>query len=108
MEWFYLSSKVLDREDLNIYEKMCYVYLARYAQEERESLTIEALAKDMGVEALVAKGAFFALRAKGLLSAETSVPPGTIIKASQQEDPEIEKICDIIDEPINANNLYPE
>lgn len=64
MDWFSLSTKVLDRDDLNIYEKMCYVYLARFFQEEKESLTTEMLAQAMGVEEIVAKGAF-CLKNKG-------------------------------------------
>ena len=102
MDWFSLSTKVLDRDDLNIYEKMCYVYLARFFQEEKESLTTEILAQAMGVEEIVAKGAFFALRTKGIISSESSISPGTIIKAKDMEKDILEKVCDIIEEPINA------
>jgi hypothetical protein len=102
MDWFSLSTKVLDREDLNIYEKMCYVYLARFFQEEKESLTTEMLAQAMGVEEIVAKGAFFALRTKGIISSESSISPGTIIKAKDMEKDILERVCDLIEEPINA------
>jgi len=101
MDWFSLSTKVLDREDLNIYEKMCYVYLARFFQEERESLTLEDLAGAMGVTEMVAKGAFFALRTKGLIESEQSTPPGTIIKASNLQEDVLDQVCHLIEEPIN-------
>jgi hypothetical protein len=102
MDWFSLSTKVLDREDLNIYEKMCYVYLARFFQEETESLTTEILAQAMGVEEIVAKGAFFALRTKGIISSQSTINPGTIIKAKDMEKDILELVCDLIDEPINV------
>ncbi|MCC0647809.1 helix-turn-helix domain-containing protein [Clostridioides sp. ZZV15-6598] len=33
-EWFWLENDLIDREDLNIYEKMIYIVLARYSNEE--------------------------------------------------------------------------
>lgn len=122
MEWFFLSTKVLDRTDLSLNEKMCYVYLARFFQEEKEEITIKELAAAMGVEEMVAKGAFFAIRTKGLVQSESSIVPGTIIKASQLNDSTeqkvrkydvtkenssikmdpIEEIYEIIDEPIKS------
>ena len=102
MEWFSVSTKVLDRTDLSLQEKMCYVYLARFFQEEKEAITIKEIAASMGVEEMVAKGAFFSLRTKGLLKAESSVSPGTIIKAKAFEIDPIEEVCKIIDEPINS------
>lgn len=102
MEWFSVSTKVLDRTDLSLQEKMCYVYLARFFQEAKEAITIKEIAASMGVEEMVAKGAFFSLRTKGLLKAESSVSPGTIIKAKAFEIDPIEEVCKIIDEPINS------
>jgi len=112
MEFFSISSSVVDREDLNIYEKMCCVVLARFFQDhELEDLTMEMLAKHMGVEEIVAKGAFFALKKKGILeSTDSDVKPGTIIKADQVKEVEgtiltydqrLNKVFEIIDENIN-------
>lgn len=102
MEWFSLSTKVLDRQDLSINEKMCYVYLARFFQEEKEAITLAEVAQAMGVDEMVAKGAFFTLRTKGLISTESGVTPGTIIKARHLVSDELEAVFDIIDEPINT------
>ncbi|WP_343097565.1 helix-turn-helix domain-containing protein [Clostridioides difficile] len=33
-EWFWLENDLIDREDLSIYEKMIYIVLARYSNEE--------------------------------------------------------------------------
>ena len=117
MNFFSISQMVVDREDLTIYEKMCCVVLARFFQDETlEDITMELLAKHMGVEELVAKGAFYSLRAKGILeSLETEVKPGTIIKAEEMEsapevpenemiltyDQKILQVFEIIDEKIN-------
>lgn len=118
MNFFSISSLVVDREDLNIYEKMCCVVLARFFQDDTlEDITMVQLAKHMGVEEMVAKGAFYSLRAKGILeSLEAEIKPGTIIKAEvlKQVEPvdvkneiiltfdeKIMKVFEIIDEKIN-------
>jgi len=108
---------VVDREDLTIYEKMCCVVLARFFQDETlEDITMGQLAKHMGVEEMVAKGAFYSLRTKGILeSLEAEIKPGTIIKAEEVQavpeasenevvltyDQKVLKIFEIIDEKIN-------
>ena len=35
--WFYLENDLLDREDLNIYEKTVYIVIARYVNEENKA-----------------------------------------------------------------------
>lgn len=117
MNFFSISALVVDREDLTIYEKMCCVVLARFFQDETlEDITMEQLAKHMSVEEIVAKGAFYSLRTKGILeSLETEVKPGTIIKAEEVQavpeasenevvltyDQKVLKVFEIIDEKIN-------
>jgi DNA-binding transcriptional regulator YhcF (GntR family) len=110
MSWFYVSSSVIDRDDLNVYEKMCYVILSSAFQSDNEEMSLDDLAKKMGVEEIVAKGAFHALRAKGILVAlDPEIRPGTIIKADQVEDKvkpftlddKIASVFEIIDERIN-------
>ena len=88
MNFFSISSLVVDREDLTLYEKMCCVVLARFFQDDaQEDITMERLAKHMGVEEIVAKGAFYSLRNKGILeSLDSDVQPGTIIKAEVVQD----------------------
>lgn len=131
-EWFKLSSNVVDREDLSIYEKMCCVVLARYSEGENngEDTTIEHLALKMGVEDIIAKGAFYSLMSKGILELQDQsqiIKPGTIIKANQREmiyenidegkateisefklsnlilssEEKIRKVCEIVDEKIS-------
>lgn len=119
MNWFSISTAVVDRDDLNIYEKMCYVVLARKFQDETmDDFTMVELSKLMGVEEIVAKGAFYALRTKGILvSMDSDVKPGMIIKADQTQeltesipaskdaglsyDAKVLKVFEIIDEKIN-------
>lgn len=117
MNFFSISALVVDRKDLTIYEKMCCVVLARFFQDETlEDITMEQLAKHMSVEEIVAKGAFYSLRTKGILeSLEAEVKPGTIIKAEEVQaipeafenevvltyDQKVLKVFEIIDEKIN-------
>ena len=89
--WFKLSSNIVDREDLSIYEKMCCVVLARYSEDENINgdISIEQLAVKMGVEDIIAKGAFYSLMSKGMLELADQtqiIKPGTIIKADKQAE----------------------
>lgn len=88
VEWFILANNVVDREDLSIYEKMCCVVLARYSEDD---VSIEKLALKMGVEDIVAKGAFYSLMSKGILELadkSNAIKPGTIIKADKEDEEE--------------------
>lgn len=108
MGFFRVSSEVVDRDDLSVYEKMCCVVLAKFFQEDIE-LTMEDIARSMNVEPLIAKGAFYSLKRKGILeSSSPSVKAGTIIKAEQAEklkphsyDDKVQQVFEIIDEKIN-------
>lgn len=108
MDWINISNTVLERSDLNIYEKMCYVYIAASFQKADEELSIDDLAKRMGVEPIVAKGAFYALKAKGILvSVEPEFKPGSIIKASDVDvkltsDEKLNRVFEIIEEKISV------
>lgn len=110
MQWFQVATSVLERDDLNIYEKLCYIYLAKNLQIGQEEMTMAKLAKEMGVEEIVARGAFHALVAKKIISSENQVKPGTIIKAGSQEsemvkamsyDQQVNEVFQIIDEKIS-------
>lgn len=114
MNFFKISSMVVEREDLNIYEKMCCVVLSKFFQEGHdEELSMTDLAKLMGVEEMAAKGAFFSLKKKGILeSQESEIKPGTIIKAEEVTslpvhditltyDEKLSRVYEIIDENIN-------
>lgn len=112
MNWFSVSGEVLQRQDLNIYEKMCYVFLAKHLQHDGEEITMADLAREMAVEEIVAKGAFHALKVKGIIESDSQVKPGTIIKADQvavtspdfkqmSYDERVNRVFEIIDEKIN-------
>jgi len=78
---------------------MCCVVLARFFQDDGlEDITMTELAKHMCVEEIVAKGAFYSLKTKGILeSQESDVKAGTIIKASDVKDtPEPDPMDEII------------
>ncbi|MGB3368686.1 MAG: hypothetical protein WBA54_14415 [Acidaminobacteraceae bacterium] len=69
-DWFIVQNSIVDRDDLSIYEKMCCVVLARYADKEEfyDLLTSDIIAIKMGVEQLVAKKTVFGLIEKGLIN----------------------------------------
>ena len=74
METIRVSSALLDREDLDIYTKMCCILLVKAAQEERESsLGLEELAGKMGCTVKTAGSALEKLVKKGLLIEEPSL-----------------------------------
>ncbi|MBN2795407.1 MAG: hypothetical protein JXR88_08390 [Clostridia bacterium] len=110
MQWFQVATSVFEREDLNIYEKLCYIYLAKHLQTSEGELTMSGLAKEMGVEEIVARGAFHALAAKEIIHSENQVKPGTIIKAGSVEsesvkglsyDDKVNQVFQIVDEKIS-------
>ena len=44
--WFYLENDLLDRQDLNIYEKTVYIVIARYVNSENKAFpSYETIAK---------------------------------------------------------------
>ncbi len=49
-DWFYLDNALVDREDLNIYEKAAYVVLARYADNNKDTAfpAYNTIAKKIG------------------------------------------------------------
>ncbi len=66
-----ISSDLLNRDDLDIYAKMCCILLAQAAQEEREApLGLEDLASRMGCTVRTAGNALDKLIKKGLLIEE--------------------------------------
>lgn len=71
-DWFIVKNSIIDRDDLSIYEKMCCVVLARYADKEEfdDLLTSDIIAIKMGVESSLAKKAVFGLIEKGLINFE--------------------------------------
>lgn len=74
METILINTDLLDREDLDIYGKMCCVILARLAQEDSPSpLSLEELAKRMGCKVRAAGAALELLIDKGLLIEEPAL-----------------------------------
>lgn len=74
METLTISTSLLDREDLDIYAKMCCIILARLTQEEgQKPLTLEDLSLRMGCTTRVAGRALEQLIDKGLLIEEPAL-----------------------------------
>lgn len=74
MENILISASLLDREDLDIYAKMCCITLARAAQEASGGpLSLEELARRMGCTSRAAGIALEQLIDKGLLIEETAL-----------------------------------
>ena len=50
-DWFWLDNALIDRTDLNLYEKMLYVCLARHiGKKEYAYPALETLAKELGIK----------------------------------------------------------
>lgn len=71
-DYFIVKNSVVDRDDLNIYEKMCCIVLARYAGKEEYDnlLTSDIIAIKMGTDVGTAKKALLGLIEKGLIGFE--------------------------------------
>ncbi len=101
MDYFIVSSNILKRDDLSIYEKMCCIALSMYDQSEEESISLSDLANDMGVDEITARSTFYSLRKKGVIKTESGIKPGTIIKAKDVIDHiPIEEVMELVDEQI--------
>jgi len=69
--WFYLENDLLDREDLNIYEKTVYIVIARYVNNENRSFpSYETIAKKGSMAKVQAMRVVKSLTKKGLLKKE--------------------------------------
>jgi len=69
--WFYLENDLLDREDLNIYEKTVYIVIARYVNSENKAFpSYETIAKKGSMAKVQAMRVVKSLVKKGLLEKE--------------------------------------
>ena len=69
--WFYLENNLLDREDLNIYEKTVYIVIARYVNSENKAFpSYETIAKKGSMAKVQAKRVVKSLIEKRLLKKE--------------------------------------
>jgi len=90
-KWMAISTDIVDREDLTIYEKMCWVVVSRYAAggSEEDGLSSEILSKGMGCTVQESQTALEGLMEKGVLEFEfdeidfTKVS-GNIIKSGEE------------------------
>lgn len=94
MDTLTISTSLLDREDLDIYSKMCCIVLARLSQEEQqETLSLEELALRMGCTTRLAGKALEQLIDKGLLieTAEAGEPKPQMrrVRRKDQESPAV-------------------
>jgi predicted transcriptional regulator len=69
--WFYLENDLLDRQDLNIYEKTVYIVIARYVNSENKAFpSYETIAKKGSIARVQAMRVVKSLIEKGLLKKE--------------------------------------
>jgi predicted transcriptional regulator len=69
--WFYLENDLLDRQDLNIYEKTVYIVIARYVNSENKAFpSYETIAKKGSMAKVQAMRVVKSLIRKGLLKKE--------------------------------------
>lgn len=98
--WKTIEDEVFKNEDLDVYEKMCFLVLM--SREEEIKLTSEELGRLMGCGKITAKRAFDSLRVKGYLEKDyRSDPPkpreSKVIRPEEDVD-EIVKVVDTFQE----------
>ncbi len=108
--YFNLSTTIVDRTDLTIEEKMASVVMARYANNKAFEglISLEIIAKKMGVSVAMAETALNGLKEKGLISSEEDILP----KVQDNESKEVvsnvlkndQKAKPVIFQPINKGD----
>lgn len=70
-DWFWIENALIDREDLTIYEKMIYIVLARYSNEESFCFpSYKTISAKCGCSERQAKNVIKSLEEKGLIKKE--------------------------------------
>lgn len=107
--WFSVETQIIDREDLNIYEKMCLVAIARYV-EYGEDLNYDLLASKIGCSIYKLEEILDSLVKKKLLSLVNQpvedLEPDPDFKPIKFDNVKVETLLDqviaLIDEPISS------
>lgn len=115
--WFSIGKDLIDREDLDIYEKMlCIVIVRFYSEDENYELDNEILSEKMGCSKTKVEEAIKKLKNKGIIISETTKPSRIIKRESYDYIPNMEinvfqkdmayedkvaTLYDIIEEKIN-------
>ncbi|HGS8878323.1 TPA: helix-turn-helix domain-containing protein [Clostridioides difficile] len=82
-EWFWLENDIVDREDLGIYEKMIYIVLARYSDNESCCFpSYKTIALKCGCSERQAKSVVKILENKGLIKKENRIKSNSNEKES--------------------------
>ncbi|HBG4654345.1 TPA: helix-turn-helix domain-containing protein [Clostridioides difficile] len=82
-EWFWLENDLVDREDLGIYEKMIYIVLARYSDNESCCFpSYKTIALKCGCSKRQAKSVVKILENKGLIKKENRIKSNSNEKES--------------------------
>jgi len=72
--WFYLENDLLDRQDLNIYEKMIYIVIARYVDKEDKAFpSVPTIAKKGSMSERQVQMIINSLVKKGLIKKEQRI-----------------------------------
>jgi ssDNA-binding Zn-finger/Zn-ribbon topoisomerase 1 len=72
--WFYLENDLLDRQDLNIYEKMIYIVIARYVDKEDKAFpSVPTIAKKGSMSERQVQTIINSLVKKGLIKKELRI-----------------------------------
>ncbi|CCL24289.1 TPA: helix-turn-helix domain-containing protein [Clostridioides difficile] len=67
-EWFWLENDLVDREDLSVYEKMAYMVMARYSDDESSCFpSLSLISKKMGCGITTVKKTINSLEEKNLI-----------------------------------------
>lgn len=107
--WFSVEAQIIDREDLNIYEKMCLVTIARYVEYD-EAVDHETLAAKVGCSVYKLEETIESLIKKKLLShvnkpvvEEVEDPDFKPIKFGVDKvETLLDQVINLLDEPISS------
>ena len=81
--WFYLENDLLDRQDLNIYEKMIYIVIARYVNKEDKAFpSVPTIAKKGSMSERQVQTIINSLVKKGLIKKEPRINKDNKAKTS--------------------------
>ena len=81
--WYYLENDLLDRQDLNIYEKMIYIVIARYVNKEDKAFpSVPTIAKKGSMSERQVQTIINSLVKKGLIKKEPRINKDNKAKTS--------------------------
>lgn len=94
--WIVLNTKIIERNDLNVFEKMCCVVLSMYADDTDVVLTSDFISERMGCSYEDGKTALDGLVHKGIIEfdqaqGDEAIVSGNVLKSSDEKISKLEE-----------------